>query len=146
MARIFLAMAFMLLSGISFSQVREIPAEVKETFESQYPEAEDVKYEDKLVSVQVLFTVKGEKMAASYTNKGKWKETEKEWSFEQLPEEVKDGFQKSKYAEWKVLDTKVVYRPGGSDRYRVKVEKSDIQKKNIFFNTTGRLTDEDITL
>jgi hypothetical protein len=146
MARIFLAMAFMLLSGISFSQVREIPAEVKETFESQYPDAEDVKYEDKLVSVQVLFTVKGEKMVASYTNKGKWKETEKEWSFEQLPEEVKDGFQKSKYAEWKVVDTKIVYRPGGSDRYRVKVEKSDIQKKNIFFNTTGRLTDEDITL
>src|SRR5690349_24956275 len=113
MARIFLAMAFMLLSGVAFSQVREIPAEVKETFTTQYPDAEDVNYEDKLVSVQVLFTVKGEKMVASYTNKGKWKETEKAWSFEQLPEEVKDGFQKSKYAEWKVIDTKIVYSPGG---------------------------------
>ena len=37
-----------------------------------------------------------------------WKETEKDWSFEQLSDEVKDGFNKSKYAEWKVIDTKMV--------------------------------------
>lgn len=146
MARIFFAMAFILFSGAAFSQVREIPQEVKETFTTQYPDAEDVNYEDKLVSVQVLFTVKGEKMVAFYNNKGKWKETEKAWNFEKLPAEVKDGFQKSKYAAWKVTDTKIIYRPGGSDRYRVKVEKNDLQKKNLFFNKAGRLTDEDITL
>jgi hypothetical protein len=85
-------------------------------------------------------------MKASYTNKGRWKETEKDWSFDQLPEAVKDGFQKSKFADWKVTEAKVIYRPGGSDRYRVKVEKNDVQKKYLFFAASGRLVDEDITI
>lgn len=146
MIRLFIALAFTLFSSFAFSQVREIPEEVKETFTTQYPDAQEVNYEDKLVSVQVIFTLNGERMVAFYNNKGKWKETEKDWNFEKLPEEVKDGFKKSKYAEWKVADTKIIYRPGGSDRYKVKVEKNDLQKKNLFFNKAGRLTDEDITL
>ena len=78
----------------SFAQVREIPESVKETFISQYPDAESVTYEDNLVSVQVHFQMSGEKMKASYINKGRWKDTEKDWSFDQLPEAIKDGFQK----------------------------------------------------
>ena len=119
---------------------------MKETFTNQYPQAEDVNYEDNLVSVHVIFTQNGERMVAYYSNKGKWKETEKDWTFEKSPEEVKDGFKKSKYAEWKVVDTKIIYRPGGSDRYKIKVEKNDLQKKNLYFNKAGRLTEEAITL
>jgi hypothetical protein len=59
---------------------------------------------------------------------------------------VKEGFQKSKYAEWKVTDVRIIYRPGGTDRYRIKAEKNDIQKKNIFFNKSGRLVDDSLTL
>jgi hypothetical protein len=146
MVRIAFSLGFILISCFSFAQVREIPESVKETFTSQYPNAENVKYEDNLVSVQVHFEVKGEHMVASYTNKGRWKETEKDWSYDQLPDAVKDGFQKSKYADWKVTDTKVIYRPGGSDRYRIKVEKNDIQKKYVYFNKTGRLVEDSITL
>ena len=146
MARIIFLAGLILFSISLFAQVREIPESVKETFTSQYPDAESVTYEDNLVSVQVHFQLSGEKMKASYNNKGRWKDTEKDWSFEQLPETVKDGFQKSKYADWKVTETKIIYRPGGSDRYRVKVEKNDLQKKHIYFNKAGRLVDDDITL
>lgn len=146
MARFILLAGFIFFSIFSFAQVREIPEAVKETFTKQYAGAEDVTYEDNLVSVQVHFQQNGENMKASYTNKGRWKETEKDWSFDQLPEAVKDGFQKSKFADWKVTDTKIIYRPGGSDRYRIKVEKNDVQKKHLFFNATGRLVDEDITI
>lgn len=146
MARIIFLAGFILFSIFSYAQVREVPESVKETFTSQYPGAENVTYEDNLVSVQVHFQLNGEKMVAAYNNKGRWKDTEKEWSFEQLPEAVKDGFQKSKYADWKVTETKIIYRPGGLDRYRVKVEKNDIQKKHIYFNKAGRLVDDDITL
>jgi hypothetical protein len=96
--------------------------------------------------VLVHFTQNGEKMKASYTSKGRWKETEKDWNFEQLAENIKDGFSKCKYAEWQVSETKVVYRPGGVERYRVKVDKNDIQKKYLFFNKTGRLMEEQITI
>jgi hypothetical protein len=146
MVRSIFLIGFVLISNIVFAQVRDIPDAVKETFSSQYPGAENVTYEDNLVSVQVHFQVNGEKMVAAYNNKGRWKDTEKNWSFDQLPEAVKDGFQKSKYADWKVLDVKMIYRPGGSDRYRIKVEKNDIQKKNVFFNKAGRLVEDSITV
>jgi hypothetical protein len=146
MARSIFLAGLILFSTISFAQVREIPEGVKETFTNQYPAAENVTYEDNLVSVQVHFKQNGENMKASYTNRGRWKETEKDWSFDQLPEAVKDGFQKSKFADWKVTEAKVIYRPGGSDRYRVKVEKNDVQKKYLFFAASGRLVDEDITI
>ena len=146
MVRSIFLIGFVLISNVLLAQVRDIPEAVKETFSSQYPAAENVTYEDNLVSVQVHFQVNGEKMVAAYNNKGRWKDTEKNWSFDQLPEAVKDGFQKSKYADWKVSDVKMIYRPGGSDRYRIKVEKNDIQKKNVFFNKAGRLVEDSITV
>ena len=146
MARTIFLAGLIFISNILFAQVREIPEAVKETFTSQYPGAENVTYEDNLVSVQVHFKLNGENMIAAYNNKGRWKDTEKDWSFDQLPEAVKDGFQKSKYADWKVTEVKMIFRPGGSDRYRIKAEKNDIQKKHIFFNKAGRLVDDSITL
>ncbi len=141
-----LFLAFTLLVINSFGQVREIPNEVKETFSRQYSDAENIRFEDKIVSVQIHFTLNGEKMVASYYNKGRWTGTEKEWTFEQLSEEVKSGFEKSKYADWKILETKVIYRPGGTERYKIKVEKNELQKKNLFFNKNGRLVDDSITI
>ena len=142
MARIIFLAGFILFSIFSFAQLREIPESVKETFTSQYPDAENITYEDNLVIVLVHFQISGEKMKASYNNKGRWKDTEKDWSFDQLPETIKDGFQKSKYADRKVTETKIIYRPGGSDQYRVRVEKSDLQKKYIYFNQAGRLVED----
>lgn len=146
MVRSIFLIGFVLISNVLLAQVRDIPEAVKETFSVQYPGAENVTYEDNLVSVQVHFQMNGEKMVAAYNNKGRWKDTEKNWSFDQLPEAVKDGFQKSKYADWKVSEVKMLYRPGGSDRYRIKVEKNDIQKKNVFFNKAGRLVEDSITV
>ena len=138
--------SFLLLSITSFSQIREIPETVKEAFEAQYPAAENVEYNDNLVNIKVNFILNGEKMVASYNSKGRWKDTEKEWDFEKLTADVKDGFSKSKYADWKIIETRIVYMAGGQERYRVKVEKNDVQKKNLFFNKNGRLVEESITI
>jgi hypothetical protein len=128
------------------AQLREIPKEVEKAFTAQYPGIDSAEYKDNLVNVKVHFTQNGEKMIASYTNKGLWKETEKQWSYEQLDQAIKDGFEKSKYADWKVVETIVLYRPNNVELYRVKVEKSELQKKNLYFNTKGRLVEDGITL
>jgi hypothetical protein len=128
------------------AQIREIPKIVEETFSQQYRGASNIDYSDQLVRVDVYFEMDGEKLIASYTNKGIWKGTEKDWSYEKLPEEVKDGFQKSKYADREVDETKVLYLPGGSQQYRVKVKKNDLEKKYLFFNTSGRLLRTSVTL
>src|SRR5688572_21598042 len=82
-----------------FAQLREIPKAVEETFANQYKGASDIEFKDLLTKVDVHFNLDGEQMIASYTNKGIWKETIKDWSFVKLPEEVKNGFEKSKYAD-----------------------------------------------
>lgn len=145
-AFLLMTMGFVLLANSSFSQIRQIPKIVEETFAQQYNGAANVDFKDQLVRVDVYFELDSQKMIASYTNKGIWKETEKEWTFDKLPEEIKDGFHKSKYADREVEETKVLYLPGGSEQYRLKARKSGVQKKYLFFNTKGRLLRTSVTL
>ncbi len=134
------------ISGIAFSQIREIPKAVEETFANQYKGASDIDFKDQLVRVDVYFILDGESMIASYTNKGLWKETQKQWSFDKLPEDVKNGFEKSKYADREVDDVIVLYLPGGLEQYRLKAKKNDVEKKYLYFNPKGRLLRETVTL
>lgn len=140
------SLSLVFLTNLSFAQIREIPKAVEETFTQQYNGAANIDYKDQLVRVDVYFELKGEKMIASYSNKGIWKGTEKEWEFDKLSVEIKDGFQKSKYADREVEETTVLYLPGGTQQYRIKVKKSGVEKKYLFFNTKGRLLRTSITL
>lgn len=131
---------FMLAAATTVNaQVTTIPEQAKENFFKQYPEAKNVRWENDVVNVNVRFELDSSQMNAEYNNKGIWKKTLKDWSYEQLPGDVKDGFGKSKYGNRKVTDTKVLYLPGYVIQYRLKVEKSDVEKKYLFFNTSGRL-------
>ena len=136
----------LLLSGFAFSQVREIPKAVEETFANQYKGASNIEFKDQLTSVDVHFELEGEKMVASYTNKGLWRETQKELEFETLPSDVKDGFEKSKFAGREVENVIVLYLPGGVEQYRLKARKNDVEKKYLYFNPKGRLLRESVTL
>lgn len=142
---IFVFAALFLLTTVQ-AQVREIPQEVRDAFTHQYPDATDIDYKDQLVKVNVHFKLNGEDMTATYTNKGAWKGSEKEWEFNKLSDAVKDGFSKSKYADWDTQETTLLYIPGGTEQYRILVKKSDLQKKYLFFNTKGRLLREAITI
>lgn len=130
-----------LLSAVAGAeaQVTTIPDQAKENFFKQYPDAKNVRWENDLVNVNARFELDSSQMNAEYNNKGIWKKTLKDWTYEQLPGDVKDGFAKSKYGSRKVSDTKVLYLPGYVIQYRLKVEKSDVEKKYLFFNTSGKL-------
>lgn len=140
--------AIFFISVTATAQFRDIPKEVQQTFERQYPMATQVEFKDQLVRIDVQFILDSNRYVAMYSNKGVWKETDKDWSFDQLPEDVQSGFEKSKYAddEWDVKETVVVYLPGGGEQYRIKVEKNELQKKYLFFNKKGRLIRDSITL
>lgn len=147
MKKIMLAfIALMMIGTVSQAQIREIPKVVEETFANQYQGASNIEFRDQLVRVDVHFELEGESMIASYSNKGVWKETQKAWDFDKLPDEVKDGFEKSKYADRQVKETVVLYLPGGSEQYRILARKNDIEKKYLFFNTKGRLLRTSVTL
>lgn len=143
---LFLATA--LLFNNAQAQLREIPKEVQEAFQRQYPMATHVDFKDQLVRVDVQFVLDSVHMTATYSNKGIWKQTDKASSFDMLPADVQSGFEKSKFAdpEWKVKEVAIVDLPGGAEQFRIKVEKNDLQKKYLFFNKKGRLLRDAITL
>lgn len=141
-----LGMAILLTAVTSFSQIREIPKVVKENFARQYPTAQYVDYDDDLTNVNVKFVLEGEKMNAEYSNKGIWKHTEKEYTYDKLPEAVKDGFKKSKYADREIKEVVVLYYPADVTQYRIKTEKNAVEKKYLFFSPEGKLLRDSITL
>jgi hypothetical protein len=142
----FLILCVTISSAQSFSQVTRIPESAKENFARQYPSAQNVNWDNDLISVNVRFELNGEQMNAEYNNKGIWKKTEKKWTYDKLPEAVKDGFNKSKYADRGVTETVILYLPGDVEQYRLKVERNDLQKKYLFFNKEGRLIRDAITI
>ena len=126
------------LSSQSEAQVTTIPDQAKANFFKQYPDAKNIEWQNDVVNVNVRFEQDTNRLNAEYSNKGIWKWTLKDWSFEQLPADVKEGFSKSKYGTREVKETKVLYLPGYVIQYRIKVEKSDVEKKYVFFNGEGK--------
>ena len=128
------------------AQVTSIPDQAKENFFKQYPDAKNIEWQNDVVNVNVRFEQDSNYMNAEYNNKGIWKRTLKDWSFDKLPSDVKEGFSKSKYAGREVQETKVLYLPGYVIQYRIKVEKTDLEKKYLFFNGDGRLVRSTVAL
>lgn len=128
------------------AQVTSIPEQAKASFFKQYPEAKNVKWENNIVNVNVRFDLDSSSMYAEYNNKGVWKYTLKDFSYENVPDDVKDGFNKSKFSGREVADVKMLYLPGYVIQYRLKVEKSGLEKKYLFFSTEGRLVRSSVTL
>ncbi len=135
-----------LISFHSNAQVTTIPEQAKESFFKQYPDAKNVKWENNVVNVNVRFEQDSSVMNAEYSNKGIWKNTLKDWTYDKLPNDVKEGYNKSKFSGREVTDVKMLYLPGYVIQYRLKVEKSGLEKKYLFFSTEGRLMRSSVTI
>lgn len=147
MRKVFILSLALIFAVSSFAQIRKTPLAVTNAFEKQYPNAKKVQYEDNIINVQVHFVLDSAKMVAKYNGDGEWKETEKEFTYDSLPAEVKSGFNKSKYSvEWKVKETSIIYLPSGGIQYRIKIQKNDLQKKYLFFDKNGRLLRDSVTI
>lgn len=128
------------------AQIREVPPAVKDAFTQQYSAADSVVYDDKFVYVLVHFHRQDSVSTARYTAKGIWQWTETEVAFTSIPENVQDGFNKSKYLGWQVDHSYLVNLPGNLTRYKLQVEKNTVQKRNLFFNNRGRMLSDNITM
>lgn len=129
------------------AQIRKIPSEVTETFREKYPNATNVEWKDKLTNFVAVFKEDGIQYEARFTKKGMWKDTENAIETEEIPEEVNEGYGKSKYAdEWKIEAAYKIVLPNDEVQYRVLARKSDLQKKNILFSSSGRLLKDNMTL
>ena len=132
---------------LSFSaqaqQLFSVPDIVKQTFDKQYPDAQDLKWTNGLDNHSVRFTLGERKLKASYAPKGDWITTEEQVKMETLPEVVKEGFQKSKFNNWPVKEVIAVTKPReNANEYLIIVQKSTLNKKKLVFDAKGRLYEE----
>lgn len=141
-----LTVLVLIVSLGAFAQIRKIPAEVTEAFKTRYPHAEKVEWRDKLTDFEASFLLNNISMKAQFNSKGEWQLSETALEFEELPSEVIDGFQKSKYTGWEVKETARIDKNTEAIQYRIFIRKSDIQKKYLYFDKDGRLLREALTL
>jgi hypothetical protein len=140
------SLALFLVMLSAKAQFRKIPAVVTDSFKTKYENATKVSWKDNIANFQASFKIGNDNAKAFYSSKGEWLKTERNYSIEGLPEEIKDGLKKSKYAGWRVKEILYVEEHDKQPKYRVQVRKGDLQKKNLYFSTTGQLLDDSITL
>ncbi|MCL6523227.1 MAG: PepSY-like domain-containing protein [Thermoflavifilum sp.] len=146
MLSFFLCMCLNLLASPSHAQLAKVPDAVIQAFEKKYPDADEATFVNKLIETDIDFKMQGVNYKARFSNKGEWQATLQESSFASLPEAVQDGFHKSKYADWNIETVYILYQPNKPIEYRIGVSKNSIQKKNLYFNSRGRLLHDKITL
>ena len=139
------AMLSIVIGTALFAQIRKVPAEVTDALKKKYPSAENVEWKDKVTYFEAEFKMDGIEMTADFSNKGEWQESNKKLSFDALPAPVKDGFKKSKYADWTPGSVTEIEKNDKQTQYKIYVEKSSlVQKKFLFFNTDGQLDKETV--
>ncbi|MBO9571864.1 MAG: PepSY-like domain-containing protein, partial [Chitinophagaceae bacterium] len=111
-----------------------------------YPDAQAVEWKDKLTAFVASFIEDDINYAATFSNDGEWQVTEHNINENQLPAAVKDGYDKSKFSDWKLLKVVYLEYPENEINYRVEVGKGDIKKRNLYFNSDGRLIKDKMTL
>ena len=92
-----LVIASCLFNLHSSAQIRKIPSTVTEALKVQYPKADSIEWSDKITGYSATFTEGDKKLVAYYKNDASWERTEEEISFDDLPGDVKDAKEKSKY-------------------------------------------------
>ena len=130
----------------TFAQIRKIPAEVTNAFQEKYPNAKSVEWRDKLSSFTASFQLDSTTYIAQFSNKGEWENTEEAIDATELPGQVKAGFDKSRYTDWTMGQVTKIELPGDEIQYKIEVAKGDIKKRNLYFNSEGRMLKDKITL
>lgn len=128
------------------AQLFKIPSAVTDSFKARFPIAEKVSWKGRVTAYQANFYMDNTDMEARFSSKGEWESTEKVMKLADLPADVRDGLDKSKYRDWKVEDVYIRYIPGNIVQYHLEVNGGGLQKKNLLFSKEGWLLKDNNTL
>jgi len=128
------------------SQLRKLPSEVTDALYQKFPGAKKVSWKDNLTNYEAAFTLDSTNWSAKFNSKGEWMQTVKQIQQTDLNTDVKDGFQKSKYADWEVRTVEEIKEKDKEVVYRILVRKSSLRKMYLYFNKKGQLQKEGTTI
>jgi hypothetical protein len=143
---IFSVLVLIISAQFANAQLRKIPGAVTESFKTKYASASNVEWKDRLSSYVATFEQGGQKHDAYFDDDGTWKHTDIEIEESDLPSAVNDGFQKSKYTDWDIDRVEKIEKNDGNTEYRLHIKKGDIRKKNLLFNSEGKMLKDKITV
>lgn len=147
----------LLLAGFALTgcqkEVNKHEAQIK-TYESllaaKYPNASGFEWSEKTVSDNVYdmatFTYSSNSRATYNAEawfdraKGKWRMTEIEITFDELPDAVKQAFQNSEYADWRIEEVEKIEREGLEIKYEIEVKKQGTEA-DLYYAPDGTLLD-----
>lgn len=117
-----------------------VPTELQSAFSSKYPNAKNVKWENKAGYFVADFN-DGYEASAWFSSDYKWHMTETDIPYSALPTEVKAAFEASEYTNangWKVDDVDKLERQGFETVYVIEVEKGN-QEVDLYYSPDGIL-------
>lgn len=128
------------------AQIRKVPAAVTDAFKGKFSGASQVEWKDRITNFEATFFINSVAHTAKFTKEGTMIESTEALDFQQLSAKVKDGFNKSKYADWEVQNVITFQETDKPLYYRILAKKNDITKRYLYFDKTGRLVKDSITL
>ncbi len=140
---VIIAMALVITTN---AQIRKVPAAVTDAFKEKFTGASQVEWKDRITNFEATFFLNSVTHTAKFTKEGTMIEMTQALDFHQLSAKVKDGFNKSKYATWQVQNVILFQETDKPLLYRITVKKNDITKRYLYFDSTGRLVKDSITL
>jgi len=115
MKKVFIIIAVVMLSENMIAQKDSniiVPSVVATAFSTQFPSGKLKKWEQRKEGYIAVFRQDGKKYFAYYAADGAWKGTETpiKWT-KDLPAAVKEGWKRSDYYSWYVMDIKKITTP-----------------------------------
>jgi hypothetical protein len=134
------------LNNHGFCQKNNVPTPVTNKFIAMFPEARNIEWRDKLTDYQVFFMANNAKCEAKFSLDGKWISTEKQINNDSIPEKIKEGLRSGKYSEWNIQSVFKLIFPDKPVQYHLVITKDDLPKKILFFNETGEIIQDNLSL
>lgn len=132
----------MLTSMFAFSSCKSdnyVPAkEIVKAFKAKYPTAKRVEWEVKNTFQVAEFHLGTIEAEAWFDNNGTWVMTESDIPFRSLPAVIRNSFETSEYAKWKVEDVDKLERAGMETIYIIEVELGE-QEVDLHYLENGTL-------
>lgn len=139
----FLVFVFLLISSLvmaACNQKNQYRPEAKiiTAFNTKYPKADKVEWEAKQGFQVAEFYENNIECEAWFDNNGKWLMTKSDLRYSNLPQSIRENFEKSMYSNWKKEDINKIERTGMNPVYIVEVEKGG-QETDLYYNEDGTL-------
>ncbi len=118
-----------------------VSAELQNAFSDKYPDTRVMKWETEGGHYVAEFYNDRYEADAWFTPDGVWQMTETDLPYNALPAAVRNAFQSSQYAQWRVDDVDMVERRAMETVYVIEVESGN-QEIDLHYNVDGILVKE----